>query len=1022
MIILHVSIRDGIPWLWGEQDRASQDKESRPCRYDPGLKGLRAALKQIVSGISTQKRHVSMITVWLPSRGSAPIPSSPLIGPSPDRRKKVTIKPSAVLSRRLSVGELLELASMTRSGAPDHAGILLGTSILWCDRLFATALNIMVKENVLPGLVHWDDAYEARWLPAPDEDDERNLASLASSQPGICRCMGDAPDAPPETHPRQTMNLLLARMIDAVVRRANGSEALKQKPKHHASLHDAWLASLISEDATVRWDDAGDLQRFFRELNVWQRPVDVVAKSPFKFVFRLSEPDIQGSEDADDTWRVDYLLQPKSDPSLLLPVAELWQTGKGADAGLKAFGSDATEFLLTAMGQAAGLCPEVAASLKTRNPDGFTCDAMCACRFLQEEAQSLRAAGFIVLLPSWWVGRGVVKRLSLTARAKAPAMQSAGGLALDTMLQFDLTASLGGEHLDTHELRRLARLKAPLVQVRGQWTMIDADELKRAVRFIERQQQESTTARELIVMALGSEKKIGGLPVTAVETEGWLDDLLLTLTGDQDFELLSQPGQFEGQLRPYQERGYSWLAFLRRWGLGACLADDMGLGKTVQTLALIQGEHEAGEQRPALLVCPTSVINNWRKEAERFTPNLSVLVHHGPDRRRKHAFVNDAMKHGLVISSYGLLQRDIDFLHDVDWAGVVLDEAQNIKNPESKQFKAARAVRGDYRIALTGTPVENHVGDLWALMDFLNPGLLGSQNGFKQSFYKPIQIWRDTDAAMRLKQLTAPFILRRVKTDRSIITDLPDKIEQKAYCTLTREQASLYQAVVEDMQERLETASGIERRGLVLATLSKLKQVCNHPAQFMGDGSTLAGRSGKLARLHEMLEEIREADEHTLVFTQFATMGGMLQRYFQDQFGEEVLFLHGGVSRKLRDAMVDRFQQDEDAPHLFILSLKAGGTGITLTRANHVVHYDRWWNPAVENQATDRAFRIGQNRNVQVQKFVVAGTLEEKIDQMIEQKTGVAEQVVGSGERWLTELSNDELRNMISLSRDAVGE
>lgn len=1020
MIFLHVSIRNGIPWLWGEQDRATQDKVLRPYRYDPGIKGLRAALKRIVPGISVQKRYVSMETVWLPSRGGAAIPSSPLIGPSPDLRRKVTIRPHVVLARKLSLEELMEIASLADSGA--HAGILFGTSLLWCGRLLAMALNMMVKESFLPGLIHCGDGHEARWLPVPDEDDERSLAALALRMPAVCRCMGDAPDAPPQTHPRQTMNLLLARLVDAGVRRANASETPKRNTRRHASLHDAWMAALTSADATVRWDDSGDLQSFTKELARWQRPVDLVAKSPFKFVFRLLEPCDDASEDAADAWRVDYLLQPKSDPSLMIPVSELWQTDKHTGVRLKEFGSEAAEFMLTALGQAAGLCPAVAASLKTRNPGGFTCDAASACLFLQEQAQALRAVGFVVLLPSWWVGRGAVQRLSLTARAKSPAMQGAGGLTLDTMIQFDLAASLGGENMDLHELQRLVALKTPLVRVRGQWTMIDADEIKRALRFLERRQRKSATARDLIAMALGSEKQVGGLPVTTVETGGWLDDLLSTLTGGQDFEMLSQPGQFTGQLRPYQERGYSWLAFLRRWGLGACLADDMGLGKTVQALALIQREREAGEQRPVLLACPTSVINNWRKEAERFTPDLSVLVHHGPDRRRKDAFAMSATKHGLVISSYGLLQRDIDFLKDIDWAGVVLDEAQNIKNPESKQSKAARGIKADYRIALTGTPVENHVGDLWALMDFLNPGLLGSQNGFKQAFYKPIQVWRDANASEQLKQLTTPFILRRMKTDRSIISDLPEKMEQKSYCTLTREQASLYQAVVEDMQQRLEQAKGIERRGLVLATLSKLKQVCNHPAQFMGDASGLAGRSGKLARLHEMLEEIREADERVLVFTQFATMGGMLQRYFQEQFGEEVLFLHGGAAKKQRDIMVERFQQDADAPHLFVLSLKAGGTGLTLTRANHVFHYDRWWNPAVENQATDRAFRIGQSRNVQVRKFIVAGTLEERIDEMIERKTEVAAQVVGSGEQWLTELSNDELRDMISLSRNAVGE
>jgi SNF2 family DNA or RNA helicase len=307
-------------------------------------------------------------------------------------------------------------------------------------------------------------------------------------------------------------------------------------------------------------------------------------------------------------------------------------------------------------------------------------------------------------------------------------------------------------------------------------------------------------------------------------------------------------------------------------------------------------------------------------------------------------------------------------------------------------------------------------------MEFLNSGLLGSQNSFKNNFHKPIQMYGSKEAAEKLKLLTGPFILRRLKTDKTIISDLPDKLEMKTYCTLTKEQASLYQAVVDDMQEQIEQAEGINRRGLVLATLMKLKQVCNHPTQFAKDNSSIKGRSGKLERLFEMLTETREIGEHTLVFTQFAEMGTILQQYLQEQFGEAVFFLHGGTSKKLRDQMVERFQTDGNAPRVFILSLKAGGTGLTLTRANHMIHYDRWWNPAVENQATDRAFRIGQSKNVQVHKYIVAGTLEERIDELIERKTGIANQVVGTGEKWLTELSNKDLRELIKLGNDATGE
>ena len=449
----------------------------------------------------------------------------------------------------------------------------------------------------------------------------------------------------------------------------------------------------------------------------------------------------------------------------------------------------------------------------------------------------------------------------------------------------------------------------------------------------------------------------------------------------------------------------------------------MGLGKTIQALALIQQDWQGNKKRPVLLICPTSVVNNWQKEAGRFTPELPVMVHHGIARTKGSTFKEKAMEQSMVISSYALLHRDFEILKEVPWAGVVLDEAQNIKNPETKQARAVRALQPDYRLALTGTPVENNVGDLWSIMEFLNPGFLGTQSDFKRTFFIPIQSSRDPEAVKKLKRLTAPFILRRLKTDKTIISDLPEKMEMKVFCNLTKEQASLYAAVVEEVARKLDSAEGIQRKGMILATLSKLKQVCNHPAQFLGDNSPIPGRSGKLARLSEMLEEVLSVGDRALVFTQFAEMGGILKRYLQETFGREVLFLHGAVPKKQRDSMVERFQADDgETPSIFILSLKAGGTGLNLTRANHVFHFDRWWNPAVENQATDRAFRIGQTKNVQVHKFLCAGTLEEKIDEMIERKKEIAEDVVGAGEGWLTELSTSQLKELFALRKEAIGE
>jgi SNF2 family DNA or RNA helicase len=677
--------------------------------------------------------------------------------------------------------------------------------------------------------------------------------------------------------------------------------------------------------------------------------------------------------------------------------------------------------LLSALGQASAISSRIEESLKTAAPGGHELDATGAHEFLTEKAWLLEQAGFGVFLPAWWTRKGTKLRLAVRANVQTPKMQG-GVLSLGEIVHFDWNVALGDQTLTLQELQTLARLKAPLVKVRGQWLELNPDEIQEALAFWEKKGAGQATLRDLVRMALGATKTAGAIAFEGVSATGWFGDFLAQLEGRSAFAEMPAPGGFHGTLRPYQVRGYSWLGFLRRWRLGACLADDMGLGKTVQALALVQRDSQSNGRRPTLLICPMSVVGNWQKEAARFTPDLPVLVHHGLTRTKGPAFQKAAGEHALVLSSFALLHRDFDILKEVAWAGVILDEAQNIKNPETKQAKAARSLPADYRLDLTGTPVENHVGDLWSIMEFLNPGLLGTQAEFKRSSFIPIQANRDPDAAQRLKRLTGPFIPRRLKTDKTIIADLPEKMEMKVFCTLTKEQASLYAAVVKEATPEIAKASGIQHKGVVLATLSKLKQVCNHPAQFLGDHSAIPGRSGKLARLTEMLEEVLEAGDRALAFTQFAEMGEIIRRHLEETFGHEVLFLHGAVPKKRRDHMVERFQSEADGPRIFVLSLKAGGTGLNLTAGNHVFHFDRWWNPAVENQATDRAFRIGQTRNVQVHKFLCVGTLEERIDEMIERKQQVAATIVGSGEGWLTELSTAQLKELFALRQEALAE
>ncbi|MDD5306783.1 MAG: DEAD/DEAH box helicase, partial [Deltaproteobacteria bacterium] len=640
-----------------------------------------------------------------------------------------------------------------------------------------------------------------------------------------------------------------------------------------------------------------------------------------------------------------------------------------------------------------------------------------------EAAPLLEQAGFGLIAPSWW-GRPAA-RLGIKARARAAAREDrgkAGLLGMDGIVDVDWILALGDERISLDELKRLAALKVPLVQVRGQWVEVRREDIDKALAFLEKGAPTGMSIPEIMRLGLGAEPSPAGLPFVGVEAEGELGDLV---RGEMDIEPCSTPEGFGGKLRPYQERGLSWLAFLGRTGLGACLADDMGLGKTVQLLALLVDERNKVRggmlPGPTLLVCPMSVIGNWQAETARFAPCLRVITHHGTERAQGEDFADAALGADLVLTTYALTARDKGTLARVSWHRVVLDEAQNIKNPAAQQARAVRELEAKRRVAMTGTPVENRLSELWSIMQFLNPGLLGSQADFRTRFGVPVERYRDKDKAEILRRLTGPFVLRRLKTDRTIISDLPEKIEVKERCLLTREQATLYQAVLDDMMKRIAKTSGIERKGLVLTTMLRLKQVCNHPAHLLGDRSALDGRSGKLARLEELLLEIADAGDRALVFTQFTEMGSMLKPHLEEKLGVEVLFLHGGTPRKARDAMVAGFQAG-GGPAAFLLSLKAGGTGLNLTAANHVIHFDRWWNPAVEAQATDRAFRIGQKRGVQVRKLVCAGTLEERIDKMIEDKKELAQMVVGAGEAWITELSTAALREVFALSADAVAD
>ena len=1035
MIILHGGLLEGWMLLWAEQspDELGPGGDGDPVGNEhphcAGPEELVNVLANAAPGFRVDSGEAVTATAWLPSRTGSPLPSSALVADPPRSRARVRLMPWSIPAYRVSPADAIPIFQACRGQGMLTNGVGIGGDLTYWSQAVRFGAALVARQRFLPGTIHDGDVAHAVWAPLFIGADAERLSRLSRRMPASARALSE-PDAgqSPDQPAAAVLRTFVAAVADRLVRNPNGAPEVTAPQGRRAestfdSAHDAWLSGLKSIDGAVHGTPE-QLGQLWAQVGEWQRPITLMASAPFRVCFRLEEPpDPPGGEPGDapaqsDGWYLRYLLQSHEDPSLLLPASAVWKTGGQRVRELERDGFNPREFLLASLGQAGGVCASVADSLQRKRPSGRRLDAAAAYQFLTRESIALEEAGYAIILPAWWTRRGARTKPTVRANVKAPQMRGGGGVSLATTLELNLEVALGDQVMTARELETLAQLKTPLVRLRGQWVELNASEIRAALDFWDR--KGGTTLRDVIRLAVGAGETPGGFDVDGVAASGWVENLLGQLTGRAEFQELEAPDGFCGTLRPYQQRGYSWLAFLRRWGLGACLADDMGLGKTVQTLAAIQQDRREGVKEPTLLVCPTSVLNNWRKEAARFTPDLPLMVHHGPGRRRDAAFVEAARQHAMVVASYGLLARDVGFMAEVPWRGIVLDEAQNIKNPVTRQARAARSLGADYRVALTGTPLENHVGDLWSVMQFLNPGLLGTEGEFKRNYFVPIQAERDEGAAQRLQRATGPFILRRLKTDRAIITDLPEKMETREFCPLTREQATLYEAVLREAEQAWEEAEGIERRGAILGTLTRLKQVCNHPRQLLGDNSAIGGRSGKLARLRDMLEEIIAVGDHALVFSQFAEMGSILQRYIQDTFGQEVLFLHGGVSRRQRDRMVERFQDAGNGPQVFILSLRAGGTGLNLTAANHVFHYDRWWNPAVENQATDRAFRIGQTSNVQVHKFMCAGTLEERIDLMIEAKRATAERVVGTGEGWLTELSNDELRDVLSLRPEAA--
>ncbi|GAX88918.1 helicase SNF [Effusibacillus lacus] len=838
---------------------------------------------------------------------------------------------------------------------------------------------------------------------------------------------------------------------------------LREAERHGIRYLEDWFDSVVADvlrqepEVAAAWEKVVQEHRFLQASPVHNEPGGVdgwldeeqwlVAigwkrdEIPFRTCVQLVEP-----EDGEN-WKLRLILQDKDNPYLLV---ETDASGRPLEGDFPGHWLGYTEERI--LRDAAKITQIVPWLGSADRPDLFLTelDDEQAWEFMNESGLRLIQAGFSVFLPSWWE-----ELKNLRPKLKAQIKSSVGSdrnslLGLNQIVQFDWKVAVGNLDLTEEEFVRLATEKKRLMRIRGKWVQLDpafANQVRQTFKLV--QKNKGLSLRDVLEMyLLGSEEdqtacgennlhedssaEIAGKDAHAplrfeVELNSHLQQFMKKLQQTSSVEMVEPPAELNAQLRKYQQEGVSWLLFLRRFGLGGCLADDMGLGKTIQFIAYLLCSRKETNFGPALLICPTSVLGNWQKELERFAPSLRVYLHYGPQRDKGELFAEAVRGYDLVITSYTLAHLDKEELSSVRWDTICLDEAQNIKNAYTKQSAAIRKLNAFHRIALTGTPIENRLTELWSIFDFVNPGYLGSLRAFTQHYVNPIEKKNDSLLIGQVQKLIRPFLLRRVKKDPAIRLDLPDKNEMKTFVSLTAEQGALYENVVRDLFEKLETLTGMEKKGLILSALTKLKQICNHPALFLKEtGRPVSdGRSNKLVRLLEMIQELREEGDKCLIFTQFVEMGHLLQTILEKERKEPVLFLHGGVPKSKRDQMIARFQDPslpvEKQCGIFILSLKAGGTGLNLTAANHVFHFDRWWNPAVENQATDRAFRIGQTRDVQVYKFVSLGTLEERIDEMIGRKQDLSRQIVGSGENWITEMSTDELKELFTLRKEWIG-
>jgi hypothetical protein len=1031
LLIIHCGYGRNF-FLWGERSFSAKSFRGRRKFTEDGVTDhlFGAGADQVAAALSElgfdypDAARAETLRMRLPTAaGKYPVPSTATLGELPKagdaadvvtREWLVETLPLRVTDMPSLTAALASRGEITEDGRFLAHGMMAAIDLCYVMECFSFALSLMERGRFLPDIKASPDGarYEPMWSPVFIGDDAVRYRLLEAAAPEVIRAREGSGADGGDFSPRD----VFSDFIDSVIRRAwtkkgeSGGEtssgriarAIMKKTlgadapagdvsetrerKRRGKLvnalnpHSLWIRSLGWLGETDGLSQS--LASIYHEVRDWRDRYEWFEHAPFSLVIRLSG--------GDAGWRLDYSARVSWEPNAI-PAGDVWRTGGET-------GDYMRRYMLLMLGRIGAFYPVVRDSLACAAPDGRAVSRDEAEDFLRGRAPALAEMGVEIGYPDWWIGgsRDALTIVGTPGREPSSLRWEPAWRGV----------VLTGEERSEIMSGRL------LVRIGGGWAFIEPEHLDEITGRVISLPERMSDA-DAVRLAVRDQHISGFIGLPALEA------LYEAIRKGTPPEILDAPGAMSGNLRPYQRRGYSWLVFLSGLGVGACLADDMGLGKTVQTLALIQRHRDIGRERPVLLICPTSVMENWRMEILRFFPSMSFYTHHGHERLRGTRFAAEANRCAVVISSYSLLHRDVDLWKGVEWSGVVLDEAQNIKNPDTRQAKSARGIKSDWRVALTGTPVENHAGDLWSIMDFLMPGMLGSKRRFADKYVKPMSKSPDPRVADELRRRIAPLVMRRLKTDPDIAPDLPEKLMTNEYCLLKKEQAKLYASAAGELTKDIGRVSGIRRRGVVLAGLTRMKQICDHPSLVLDDGDFGCDRSSKLERLLSMAEEMFEAGDRALIFTQYVEMGGILKHQLQERFGREAYFLHGGVPKDRRDKMVRDFQEGT-GPRFFVLSLRAGGVGLNLTGANHVVMFDRWWNPAVETQAIDRAYRIGQTRNVHVHIFCCRGTLEERIAEMISSKRRVADSLVWESDEWVTELSDSDLKYLVSLSQTAV--